>query len=299
METEMLWRRALTDKAHSSHSNRSSIITPWWGNFSSSPRYSCISGACLASSCLGSPPLDKCWLPTQYSSSCVKCGCHTDDARIFPPGRFSGSGSRAALHVGQSRGVAVPGAGLQSQRSTRALLSSSPSSPDSVRCTALPYTAPAPRTNPVITAEPTSFRGCGEGTEGGHQHHPHLTCVLSPQTKVKHSVWPHQNPTRGIPAPHLALPTSEPAALPLISAHICLWNRLSLIPLARVLLPGQCLKSLLVAGRFLMVFNGMHTCGCCDANRVAMVLILPIISVPLAGLTIHLQLAQLHQNLME
>lgn len=38
--------------------------------------------------------------------------------------------------------------------------------------------------SPVITAEPTNFRGSGEGTEGGHQHHPHLMCVLSPQTKA-------------------------------------------------------------------------------------------------------------------
>lgn len=49
-------------------------------------------------------------------------------------------------------------------------------------------------------------------------------------------------------------------------------------PLARALLPGQRLKSPpLVAGWFLMVVNGMHTRGCCDANRIAMLLILPII----------------------
>lgn len=74
--------------------------------------------------------------------------------------------------------------GLQSHVVTRALLSSSPFSPASVRCRALPYTAPAPRTSPVITAGQTSFRGCAEGTEGGHQQDPYLTCVLSPQTKV-------------------------------------------------------------------------------------------------------------------
>lgn len=48
-----------------------------------------------------------------------------------------------------------------------------------------------------------------------------------------------------------------------------------------------------------MVVNGMHTRGCCDANRIAMLLILPIIFVHLAGLKIHLELAQQHQNQME
>lgn len=158
--------------------------------------------------------------------------------------------------------------GFQSQVGTRALLSSSPLSPGSVRCTALPYTVPAPRTAQLsLQSQPTSEAVERELGEDISTIHTSRVSSVHRQGKCA-SGWPLQILTHGIQTPHSALPTSEPAALSLILAHICLWNRLSLIPLAWVLLPGHSLKSPpLVAGWFLMVLNGMHTCGCCDANR--------------------------------
>lgn len=48
-----------------------------------------------------------------------------------------------------------------------------------------------------------------------------------------------------------------------------------------------------------MVLNGMHTRGCCDAHRGYYGADPPIIFAHLAGLSIHLELAQQHKNLVE
>lgn len=208
--------------------------------------------------------------------------------------------SCSACRSEQRRGCARGSSGLWSQVGTRALLSSFPLSPDcQVTQPCLTQHLLPDQAQLSLQCQPTLEAVERELREDISTIHTSL-CPQSTDQGKSASGWPHQNPTHGIPAPHLALPTSEPAALSLLSAHICLWNRLSLIPLAWVLLPGQCLKSPpFLAGWFLVVLNGMHPCGCCDANQVAMVLILPIIFVQLAGLTIHLELAQQHQNLME
>lgn len=157
---EMLWRRAPSDntKAYSSHSNRSSIITPWLGNFSSIPRYSCTSGACLASLCLGSPLL---WTNSDSQPSTPSPVLKVGVTRMVP-GFFLLGSFLALAHELLCTWVRIEvwlcsSGGLQSQVGTRALLSSSPVSPGSVRCTALPYTALAPRTAQLsLQSQPTS-----------------------------------------------------------------------------------------------------------------------------------------------
>lgn len=151
--------------------------------------------------------------------------------------------SCSACRSEQRRGCARGSSGLWSQVGTRALLSSFPLSPDcQVTQPCLTQHLLPDQAQLSLQCQPTLEAVERELREDISTIHTSL-CPQSTDQGKSASGWPHQNPTHGIPAPHLALPTSEPAALSLLSAHICLWNRLSLIPLAWVLLPGQCLKS--------------------------------------------------------
>lgn len=167
------------------HSNRPSGTTAWLQNFAHRHVWLYLRG--LSGITFTVPFLEKSWLPTPYSLSCIKGGCHAADGGTVHTGRFSGPDSYAALRGSAHRRRLFPGAAwmvcrdkwveglcwvhlgyLQALSGTQC-------------CFIQPFLSNLAW---LITKELTTFRCWEEGTEGGQHHHPDFKRSISPQTKA-------------------------------------------------------------------------------------------------------------------